>query len=408
MISDGLLSSIGVADLQQLKENGTRENRRLDFKQTLDLGEREKRVELLRDIVAMANADGGTIVFGVEEGEDDDRGVVTGIPGIEINIDDTSNTVDSLVRDNIDERLTVQQHHVTLPDNKTVYLIRVPASALAPHMITSIRTSLPRFYSRAITSNEPMTARQRKVAALRHGAAVERASERIKDRVAELKRRSTTRQQFNEPADANQLIFHAVPLFPQVGAWNYGDPRVTERLMHVRPFGGSHDDYGNLKFTQHGAFQEYTGRRHTGFLRDGTLEGQEYDIATTGRGNDEKFVFGSEILASVNGALLLAEKLSGEGMLPAPLLLQLHLLDVRGSWFQLLHNSRSSIGNGAIADDAVETDAFVLTDWSERNRVLKNLLDHVWQAWGIATCGLFEPDGSPMEFDDNGYRIPRG
>ena len=79
MLSDLPLTSIDATHLQQLIENGTRENRRLDFKLTLALATREERVEFLRDVVAMANADGGTIVYGVQEGEGDDAGVAVAL-----------------------------------------------------------------------------------------------------------------------------------------------------------------------------------------------------------------------------------------------------------------------------------------------------------------------------------------
>jgi hypothetical protein len=409
MLPDLPLTSIDATHLQHLIDNGTRETRRLDFKLTLALATREERVEFLRDIVAMANADGGTIVYGVKEGEGDDAGVAVDLPGLELNVDETSNLIDSLTRDNIDERVTVLQHNVRLPSGRLAYLVRIPASPLAPHMIANLRTAPARFYSRANTSNEPMTARQIKEAALRHGAAVERAAARIQERISALRLAGEKRKHpfgGDAPAPPDQAILHVVPLFPEAGGWSYGDPKRADRLRQVTAFGYS-QPYDALQFTQYGAFQRFSGVRHTAFLKDGSLEFQQYDVVRPSEWTSHKpVVVASDLEESVSHALSSARKLTADGMLPTPVLIQLHLLSVGGTTFK--GSRRWDSGNGTVLEEQeVATDALVLTDWDEQNRVLRDLFDHVWQAWGKDSCHHFFEDGELMHFGPDGYRIRR-
>jgi hypothetical protein len=406
MISDVPLLSIDLASLEQLKRDGVRENRRLDFKQSLKLAERDDRVAFLQDVVAMANADGGTILFGVEEGEGDEKGVAVGLPGIAINRDQISNAIDSLLRDNTEERITVHQHDVRLDSGNYIYIVRVPPSALAPHMIANIKTSAPRFYIRANASNEPMTVQQIKDSSLRHGNAIEGATERIERRVGILRERAKLRKGYqNEELPPNQSVLHVVPLFPHPGGWNYADKKVNERLMRVQPHGRWGQEFGDIRFTQHGAFREYRPQSHTGFLRDGSLEGQEFDVISR-QNAGARIIVGSDVVESTDIGLELAETLSTEGLLPTPVLVQLHLLDVQGATF--VKTRHFGFGSDVrLEDNDIQTEAFVIADWTERLRVLRQLMDHVWQAFGIASCDQFEIDGRRMLFDRNGYRVPR-
>lgn len=406
VIADRPFESIALEDVQGLVEKGVEENRRLDFKRTIDLNNRDAQVELLRDIVALANTEGGLLIYGIREGEEDQAGVAVGIEGILGSADDLTLMVDSLLRDNVDERIPgVLQRSVPLPGGKFVHLIRVPASHLAPHMVANIRTTSPRFFARANTSNEPMTARQVKDLARRQDAAVERAAARITARVELLRKEASDRKHSftNEKAPENQAVLHIVPLFPPSRGWGYEDSEVRSRLLTVRNFG--YQAPFELEYTQHGAFQRSIGRRHMGFLRDGSLEGQMYDVVDSRTASKELIFVASDLEQAIAAAFEDAAALARDGFVPAPCLCQLHLLAVEGSRFHGTPGFRSIEGK-AITDKEVRTDAIVLSDWSERDRVMRQLLDHVWQAWGFPQCGHYDEKARLIRFTPDGYRIP--
>lgn len=63
-IEDKAITDISGRDIEALK--GIKERNRLEFKEQLSLSDRDK-LELLRDICALANADGGLIIIGAKE-----------------------------------------------------------------------------------------------------------------------------------------------------------------------------------------------------------------------------------------------------------------------------------------------------------------------------------------------------
>jgi hypothetical protein len=67
---------------RDLIERKIREGPTLDFKQQLKLDDSGK-LDLLGDVTAMANAVGGTIIYGAVEGEGEDRGLIVDVNGVE-------------------------------------------------------------------------------------------------------------------------------------------------------------------------------------------------------------------------------------------------------------------------------------------------------------------------------------
>ena len=406
MISDRPFESISLQDIEELVANRRGETRRLDFKQSIDPSNRDAQVELLRDIVALANSEGGLLIYGIREGEGDEAGVAVGIEGISGSSDQLALAIGSLLRDNVDERISgVLQRSIPFSDGKFIHLIRVPASHLSPHMLANIRTTSPRFFARANTANEPMTARQIKDLARRQDTAVERAAIRISLRVEALRDEATRRKHplVAEKGPENQAILHIAPLFPPPGGWRYEDPEVGRRLLTVRTFG--YQSGFQLEYSQHGAFQKSVAQRHMGFLRDGTLEGQLYDVVGETTGFNGLTFVASDLEQAIAAAFEDAVALAADGFLPAPCLCQLHLLGVAGSQFYHSPVGRAASGR-TIADNEVTTDALVLSDWTEKDTVMRQMLDHVWQAWGFARCQHYDDQGRLIRFDPQGYRIP--
>lgn len=402
MFADIPFYSITQQDITSLVTRNAREDRRLDFKRVLLLGSTDQNVQLLRDVIAMANSDGGAIVYGIAEGDDEEAGTAVAVEGMVGNADEVSNTIDCLLRDCVDERIPGVLHRpIPLDDNRFAYVIRVPSSPLAPHMIAHVRTSSSRFFSRANTTNEPMSARQIKDSARRHDYAVEKAASQIEERVANLRARGPLRHHpFGDgAAPPDQAVLHVLPLFPHSRGWNYGDPGVAKRLTQVKVFGYG-DTYDRLRYTQYGAFLEFDQIRHVGFLRAGGIEFQHYDILrpdSLGGGTAPVFV-ASELEKDIDQAFNDAEALTRDGLLPTPVLIQLRLLDIQGAGLQGTGYFASR--SGQIAPDAeVTTDAFLLNGWDERNQVLRDVLDHLWQAWGAANCPHFSEQGELIRFD---------
>lgn len=223
--------------VEELRRREIREDRTLDYKESMLLESRDHKHELLKDVTALANASGGTLIYGVAEGEGDDRGLIKDLPGLTIDVDATHGVVDNLLRDGVDERILGVLHKaVAKGDGRYLYVIRVPPSSLAPHMVT---IGPQRFYLRGNTASDPMNARQIKEVALRTSSAEDRALAIVVERRGLLRQRAEKRRNQNGTpvAEKDHAVLHVVPFFPRPGGWGLADKNVTERLMEVPAFG---------------------------------------------------------------------------------------------------------------------------------------------------------------------------
>jgi len=130
-------------DILYLKNEGIPESRTLDYK--LQLPEHNK--ELLADIIAFANTDGGIIIYGIEEKME--NGKNTGYPGEikglgPVNIDIVKQRIENALRDCIDPRLSNIVFQQLEIEGSIVLIVGIPRSLFAPHMV---RTD-SKFYGR--------------------------------------------------------------------------------------------------------------------------------------------------------------------------------------------------------------------------------------------------------------------
>lgn len=422
--------AVTEADVHELVARQAREGPTLDFKQTLDLSE-SGRLDFLGDVTAMANSAGGTLVYGAVEGDGEDRGLIVGVRPLALTPDDVDLRVAHLLRDGVEERVPGVRHRaVPLAAGGYVYVVRVPASPLAPHMVT-LPSKRPRFYRRGNVSNEPMNVQQIKDAAARGAAAEARAAALIAAcadavRAHEARRRTAvqTRERVAaERAAAGQAgapghdtgapgglaLVHAVSLFPPRGGIDLADEAVYAPFVARPPNGslrvvgygsarerfgldGLSREYGEVGSAR-GGFA-YDARQYTRLLRAGGLECAERELFSDARyrgGARRAFrVWDAErlLLDTLDEARVLTEA----GVLTLPLAVSLQVLDVEGAALVPEEGSGSSVGPDA--PDAV-VEPVVLASWgSEADAAARRLCDALWQGWGIRRSRHFLPDAT--------------
>ena len=74
------IEAIEKSDLEGLINDQTRENQRLEYKAQMYSQQHSDRIEMLKDITAMANAEGGYLIIGIEE---DKEGIPVKLLGAE-------------------------------------------------------------------------------------------------------------------------------------------------------------------------------------------------------------------------------------------------------------------------------------------------------------------------------------
>ena len=98
--------------IEALIANEVSESQDLEYKEKLPSGNKDEKKEFLADVVAMANAIGGVIVYGIAERRDDGR--PTGLPdrvaGLDVqNTDSETLRLENMLRAGIDPRISGYQ-----------------------------------------------------------------------------------------------------------------------------------------------------------------------------------------------------------------------------------------------------------------------------------------------------------
>lgn len=144
------LDQVTEEDLQALVAQRRAEGRRLDYKLELSLAGSEASKEFLADVISFSNTDGGDLIIGIRD-EDGTAAEVVGIPPGDM--DENITRIENLVRDSVEPRLPgFHIHTVPLADGRTVLVLRMPASLVAPHRV---RTS-NKFHARNSRGKYPM------------------------------------------------------------------------------------------------------------------------------------------------------------------------------------------------------------------------------------------------------------
>lgn len=138
------IDAIDEGTLQALVDNQVAERRDLEFKRDLPGRNDEQVKEFLADITSLANAQGGDLIYGIE----DENGIAIALPGVDVADHDAEILrLEGSLQANVAPRLVgVRTHWVALANGRGSIVVRVPASLASPHRI--IFKSSGRFFNR--------------------------------------------------------------------------------------------------------------------------------------------------------------------------------------------------------------------------------------------------------------------
>ncbi|MDG5488858.1 ATP-binding protein [Sphingomonas sp. BGYR3] len=141
---DQPLDTIDEAALMRLIDNQVGERRDLEFKRDLPGGRDDDKKEFLADVTALANSQGGDLIYGIDERD----GIAAGLLGLRVDSpDDELLRLENIIRDGVAPRLIgVRMKWGTLASGAGVLVIRIPASLASPHRV--IFKNSGKFYSR--------------------------------------------------------------------------------------------------------------------------------------------------------------------------------------------------------------------------------------------------------------------
>lgn len=140
-------------DLELFVTSAKREGVSLEYKREINGSDKGKH-DLIRHVVGMANAEGGFIVFGIEE--DNKAGTPVSLSGMAESVggQKADEWIENVVNQNTSPRVTIRVKAISTSPAKIAIVLRVPPSGRGPHMSTYDNA----FYLRYNTQTRPASA----------------------------------------------------------------------------------------------------------------------------------------------------------------------------------------------------------------------------------------------------------
>ena len=367
--------------LKDLVDSGATESKFLDFKKTLPSREEKSRSELLKDICAFANCEGGYLLYGIEE----KSGQASKVCPISDEVRDHAiRRLGQIIEAGIEPRVSGIQFTAIDFEDGYVLAVRVPASFDGPHRFSSNGNS--RFVMRNGTHTSELTYTQLRNAFDRTASLADRA------RTTWLERwKSTSNGKTWKPLKKLPIcLVQFAPLASMSGRQMISMNEAREHPSHFEfsVWNGVSATYNldGLVFHYGDMTSEVEG--FTQVHRTGVIEA----YCTAGRLVDGRKTIPSTIVAKfLREAICKFLGAATQFELYGPAILNAAILDVVDYEFSL------SRGGLAFAD----RENLVLPEvWIEDvmspgsvDEIARPILDILWQAFGHPTCSLYNQDG---------------
>lgn len=380
------LADINADFLKEVCESHWPETHTLDFKRQPYSS--DKKYELLKDVCAFANADGGDLVLGVS-----DAGALTPISPDSERSDPLIRRLSQTIESGIEPRVPGIQFRSVEVDGGYVLIVRVPASFLGPHAVNNVDNSR-RFVMRSGTSTSDMTFDQIRYAFDRTATLSEQARRLIQERNELLKKRHTPLLLAQGPI----TVAHFVPLNGLAGKQrpNLRDIYNNYTSLLSSTWGGGCSRLFNidgvLVYPGGRTSEECEGYAQVfrnGMMESASREGEEYERQDS---SQKKGVVWSTSMTDFfrdrTKAFLSMAQSHG---LSGPAIICFSILHVAGC--ELETGGRKTPGRVKIADRDYLVAPELWVDTLESiglDEVVRPLLDTLWQGFGYERCIDFD------------------
>ncbi len=345
-------------------------------------------VEFACDVSAMANSEGGDIIFGIDED-------TLNLTPIEIDDwDKTRSRLEQLILSNIEPRLIAFDFRsVEVSPGKVLVILRVPKSLIGPHQISSGRD---KFWMRHPGGKHPMDIAQIRAAFLSSTTAIDSARRWRDERFNKLLRNDGHLQLEQGPIQ----VLHLIPL-------SFRDPMRTipihllqkqQRFLLPGPLNGSAigriNADGFLNFRRIGQDAAVDG--YVQFYREGVIESAR--IVETNDGLSKVFpsVIVEEQLFRALGYYLKAMDQAG---IAPPILVGGAYFNVAG--YRMAGNDfpvfADKMPQYSIGPNMLSYREVLLDEWLSPEQIpelFKELVLSLWNASGYASSHHYREDGS--------------
>ena len=382
------LPTINKEDLQRLIDDKVPEGRTLEYKREPPGNSDGEKIKFLRTVSAMANTDGGDLIYGIDE----DAGIPAAIVGASIGtIDHIKLRFEQLLQTNIEPRIpSVYFQPVQIDSETCVLVVRTQRSWIKPHRV--VLGNHAHFYGRNSAQTYPMDVTQLREAFLLSEQQGDRVRTFVVERLLRLEQKRTA-----VPLEAGaKPVIHIVPVsalarhVPQ----QLDVPRMERTNFPLLAQQGSRSQKPNLDGFVVFDTPRDKSQGYTQVFRNGIIEA----VVSLGPWNGNKILVGSwlekHILDLLERSIV---QLTNRGV-DAPFIVSLSFVDVDG--YQLDKDDRTSLREPLkypepillLPDILIEDIRSIGT-----GRAMRPVFDAMWNA--------FEYDGSPHYNDAGIWRF---
>lgn len=367
--------------LKEWAETGAIETQKLEFKAVLPEGTNEARLEFLKDVSAMANSDGGTIVYGMSE----KAGQASNLRPIEGQSPDAvKRRLGQIAESGVEPRLpTIDFQVVDHPGGGFLLALIIPRSYIGPHQVSSSNA----FYIRSASHTTQFSYSQLRDAFTLRSHAEDRIRQWRAARLALIKSGRMPR-----PLIAGaRYVIHILPVAAFAAEMpvsitkfaNQGNKLLFGRLSSFATF------FNLDGLVASSAFNQTEDAKYVQLFRNGAIETAGFFGLT----HDSQKIIPAEFFANeLRSALatqldaLISLGISG------PVVIATAFLSVRDyrlgvSNYHLPATDRDDLELPEIFSESI----YELS--SDIDVVARPILDILWQSFGQQFCGMYDPHG---------------
>ena len=385
--------TISEGDLCRLVDDGIGESKTLEYKKALVLDPEHQKREFLSDVTALANTDGGDLVFGMKESE----GGALELVGLKnFTPDDAIGRIENLLRDSIHPRLVgVQLRALQLSNGNHALLIRIPRSFNAPHMVS--HKGVTRFCGRNSNGKYDLDVQELRSAFL----ANESLSDRLKsfriDRINKIIAGET-------PIPLTSVHLMVLHLLPVISArpetrLESSDFRVFDNTPGPRPIGSNHlnhsfnfDGFLTTSSCLRGPHNGYVQIFRNGFLE--SVESETLNFENPRRQDPDPIIpsiaWEEYILSAFPSYLKALDTLK----IPPPYVASISMLNVRGFTMYVGPEYYTHENRPVDRDHLLTNEILIESTSDDAGRLLRPLFDQIWNACGWHGSINYDKEGN--------------
>jgi hypothetical protein len=375
---------ITFEDIQALLDNEVAESRTLEYKSILPpkADKDSEKIPFLAEVCALANTEGGDIVFGIDE----DKGFPNDLIGLEIDDQDKEILrLEEAVKSGIEPRIMqLQSKFVESLDHKKFLILRIGKSWNAPHRVSYKDHS--RFYKRSSAGKYIMDISEIRSAFL--------LSEQIQERIRGFRnhRVSMLKADNDLPVQmypGGKLSLHLIPLTSFTENFNYSIEDDRKYRHFLPPFSRTG---GNFRYNLDGILiydkHEEKTIAYTQFFRNGIIEAV---LSLSWWCNSEDNYIDRSYEDDIIKAFKYIE-LYKELEIEPPIYFFISLIGVKNYRFHVNRTSQP-LKNILDRDDIILPEGLIESLDIDPAKILRPFFDMVWNAYGFKRSYNYNEQG---------------